>query len=247
MAFVYTLKQFAKKFDLRGQRMILVGYEGDSTNYRVYDPATKQVKVTRDVTFHERIGKVEIGEDGDEDEMIVLRSAKQEVQQRDVLDEREAQQREEVREVGNQGQKAQDEEKEQQSEEGEGRELRRRDTIRRLSRYNLEVNIAEYVTPNSYEEAKRSIDAAQWAHAIEEELQAHNTNKTWTIVPKTPGTKTIDFKWVFRVKEDPQRIEFSDSKRDCMRVVSYNSAGSTTRRHLHRSCDTTRSVYSWQP
>lgn len=38
--------------------MILVGYEGDSPNYRVYDPTTKRVSVTRDATFYERVGRV---------------------------------------------------------------------------------------------------------------------------------------------------------------------------------------------
>lgn len=47
----------AKKFDLRARKMILVGYQSDSENYRVYDPTSKKVSVTRDVTFNEQAGK----------------------------------------------------------------------------------------------------------------------------------------------------------------------------------------------
>lgn len=47
-------KQFRRKFDPKAVKMILVGYQGDSTNYRLYNPRTKKVSVSRDVTFNEK-------------------------------------------------------------------------------------------------------------------------------------------------------------------------------------------------
>lgn len=45
-AYVLVPKQFTKKLDTRGKKLILVDYEGDSTNYRVYDPTTNSVSIT---------------------------------------------------------------------------------------------------------------------------------------------------------------------------------------------------------
>lgn len=66
------------------------------------------------------------------------------------------------------------------------------------------MDVAEYVAPNTYDEAMSSTDAAQWARAVQEELRAHENNQTWSIIPRTPKQKIIDSKWVFRVKKDPE-------------------------------------------
>jgi hypothetical protein len=42
-----------KKLDDRSRRMIFVGYEPGSMAYRVYDPATRRVSISRDVVFEE--------------------------------------------------------------------------------------------------------------------------------------------------------------------------------------------------
>ena len=52
-AFLYVPKQFTKKFDARSKKVLFVGYKGDSTNYRVYNPEMKSVTVSRNVVFHE--------------------------------------------------------------------------------------------------------------------------------------------------------------------------------------------------
>lgn len=52
--FVHIDKQFRKKFDSKAVKMVLVGYQGDSTNYRLYNPRTKKVLVSRNVIFNER-------------------------------------------------------------------------------------------------------------------------------------------------------------------------------------------------
>ena len=51
--FEHVPKQFTRKFDDRGKKIILVGYDGESTNYRLYHPDTKKVTVSRNVVFHE--------------------------------------------------------------------------------------------------------------------------------------------------------------------------------------------------
>lgn len=51
--FMHIPKQFRKKLNPKSKKMILVGYQGDSANYRLYDPVTKRISVTRDVVFNE--------------------------------------------------------------------------------------------------------------------------------------------------------------------------------------------------
>lgn len=95
------------------------------------------------------------------------------------------------------------------------RALRNRSEIKKPVRY--EVDVAEYVVPNTYEEAVNGKDAVQWAQAIEEELIAHEINHTWLIVPRTPAMKTIDSKWVFKIKNDTDREAQRYKARLCAR------------------------------
>lgn len=55
--------------------------------------------------------------------------------------------------------------------------------------------------PETYQEAKNSPEAHQWQQSIEEELNAHEKNRTWELVEKPQGAKVIGCKWVFRTKD----------------------------------------------
>jgi len=52
---VYVPKQFRSKFE--SKKMVLVGYDRDSSNYRVFDTNTSKIIVTRDVVFNENENK----------------------------------------------------------------------------------------------------------------------------------------------------------------------------------------------
>ncbi|CAK9809135.1 Retrovirus-related Pol polyprotein from transposon TNT 1-94 [Anthophora quadrimaculata] len=49
----------------------------------------------------------------------------------------------------------------------------------------------------------KSIDKDKWIKSIAEELDAHQKNKTWSLVEKPANVKVIQCKWVFRIKEEP--------------------------------------------
>lgn len=53
-AYMHIPKQFRKKLDAKAKQTVLVGYQGESANYRLYDPVRKNVVVSRDVTFDEQ-------------------------------------------------------------------------------------------------------------------------------------------------------------------------------------------------
>lgn len=196
VAYANIPKQFTKKFDARARKVIFVGYQENSPNYRVYDPVTGKINETRDVVFNEKLGKVatEATENVDDEDEIIL---PWKVYNEEESDEGEAQNEEEDGEVFEDVQK-EAAQPQQVSLAGTSRELRKRAAIRRPSRY--EVDYVEYVIPNNFNEAISSTEATQWAGAIKEELSAHEENKTWSIVPRTSDMRTIDSKWVFSIK-----------------------------------------------
>jgi len=52
-AYEYIEKQFRKKFDPKAKKALFVGYQNDSRNYRVYDPTTRKISVSKNVYFNE--------------------------------------------------------------------------------------------------------------------------------------------------------------------------------------------------
>lgn len=54
-AYVHIEKQFRKKLNAKAKKMLLVGYQAEYLNYRLYDPTTKRVLVSRNVVFNETL------------------------------------------------------------------------------------------------------------------------------------------------------------------------------------------------
>jgi len=77
-------------------------------------------------------------------------------------------------------------------------ELRNRGNLKRPDRY--EACIALCDEPITYEDATNGKNSKEWIIAINEELQAHDRNNTWTIVDLPKDKTIIDYKWVFKRK-----------------------------------------------
>ncbi|GJU50602.1 zinc finger, CCHC-type containing protein [Tanacetum coccineum] len=56
--------------------------------------------------------------------------------------------------------------------------------------------------PVSYTEASKK---REWVEAMDAELSSIEKNKTWTLVDLPKNRKAIDLKWVYKVKRDPSR------------------------------------------
>lgn len=146
--------------------MFFVGYQGDSTNYRVYNPDTKSVSVSRNVLFHEYHDKPESLKKnkkevtlsiGDEEEPLPHDQNEPDTVIEEVAPKREC--------IGC-----------SRSPVFEERQLRDRSTLRGPVRY--EANLAEYETPTTFREAVAGKDSLKWKYAIREELEAHRENNT---------------------------------------------------------------------
>lgn len=200
-AFVHVPKQFTRKFDARSKKVLLVRYKDNSNNYRLYNPETKNVTVSRNVIFHETLQ----GPDPpiNEDKTVTIPMWNEpSVDNNDepVVDKKDAH-----------GELAVDNEKirdgdvvERQLPRVEPRQLRDRSTLRLPARYD-EVNIAEFEVPANFKKAIDGKDSSKWTEAVRDKLKAHETNKTWTIVPKEIDKKTIDSKWVFKILWDANK------------------------------------------
>ncbi|GMF35705.1 unnamed protein product [Phytophthora fragariaefolia] len=59
----------------------------------------------------------------------------------------------------------------------------------------------KYVTePQSYKQAIASGEAAQWGKAMDSEIQSHEDNETWILVPRPKGRNILQNRWVYVIK-----------------------------------------------
>jgi hypothetical protein len=79
-AFVHIPKQMTTKLEPRSKKMLFVGYDGESSNYRVFDPVSKKVSVSRDVV-DERTEDADEREEEDEFQEATEEVADMEVQE----------------------------------------------------------------------------------------------------------------------------------------------------------------------
>ncbi|KAL6421375.1 hypothetical protein ACFW04_012822 [Cataglyphis niger] len=170
ISYLHINKQF-RKFDSKAKKVLLVGYQGDSANYRLYNPKTRNVSVSR-VMFNETTQK-ELSTE--ETSMDKITFPQEEEFEKIAANEPVA---EEVPDVS------------VQEEAGAGR------SMIRFLRYAC---IAECNVPITHQEAINGPNRKEWIKTIEDELEAHKVNKTWNIVPKTENKKLIDSKWIFKV------------------------------------------------
>jgi len=164
--FVHVPKEQRSKWDKKSKKMIFVGYQQDSLNYRLYDPHTAKIIVSRDVKFNKSKDKATLTNDG------VSLPLDGNSQQRDSGNSSPVEQLESNEEY-------ESTEEESQREEVQERLLRNRNTIRKPNRY--EANLVELSEPTTYQEAISGKNADKWNKAIEEELEAHKRNGTWRL------------------------------------------------------------------
>lgn len=141
-AFVHVPKTQRRKWDTKSKKMILIGYQANSSNYRLFDPQNGQITVLRDVTFNEKNQHEDSIEEKEKNEVILpLHDKNDDSVEKDAKDEQ-------------MNQKTSDE----TSEQDEPRhQLRDRNKLKKPSRY--EANLTTIEEPSTYEEAVTSPDA----------------------------------------------------------------------------------------
>ena len=183
-------KQQRTKLQPKSKKYIFVGYDGDSNNYRLFDPETRKIKISRDVIFNEDFDNSKpreniVGIKLNNEEDTIREHLVEEEEHQDVEDnlENDFHQVEEIHE-----------------EETQTRKLRPRQNLKQPDRYC--ANLVEIDEPETYEEAVKSPQAKEWISAINEELTALKNNNTWELQELPIDKKAIGFKWVFKIKRD---------------------------------------------
>lgn len=182
-AYMHVPDKLRKKLEPKSKKMIFVGYEKESKNYRLFDPLTKRIKVSRDVIFNEENTKLKTSPPPSTflfsfNEDIENDKSSTDEDQDNVTDTSPDPNR-----------------------DFDSYTLRPRSSLKVPARY--EVNVADIAIPNTYEEAMSSPQANNWKEAIQEELNSLEKNKTWDLVLPPESANIIGSKWVFKVKYLP--------------------------------------------
>lgn len=219
-AYPFVPSIFRRKWDPKSKaNQIFVGYEHNSGNYRIFDPNTSRISVTRNVIFNEELRHT-TAEDG---VWISIDEVSPEEHAREQGNNQAARDDVERGEVQNDGADVEeiDQDRESEAEDGidipqpennrapprrhvaaeiEPRVLRPRELLRTPNRYAACVTFDD--APKNFKDAMNRSDSALWIRAIEKELDAHAKNNTWTVTELPTGRKPIGFKWVFKIKNE---------------------------------------------
>lgn len=205
------------KFDPKSRKLIIVGYDNESTNYRLWDKEKRRIFVSSDVTFDEAAAPItqeddsgmilSFGPDFDNEDQFqivdlpanpppaAVEGIENQVDALPVPEEDNAAAAEPpAREVPADVPAAE--------APGGGRNLRGRDKLRAPDYYGCPVAFFAESAPSTYADAISSDESAHWKAAMEEELAALEENNTWTLCSLPPGKRAIGCKWVFAVKTD---------------------------------------------
>ncbi|GKD75351.1 retrovirus-related pol polyprotein from transposon TNT 1-94 [Tanacetum coccineum] len=186
ISYVHVPSQRRSKLDDRSKKHVFVGYDKQSKGYKLYNPVTRKVVVSRDVEFEE---------EGSWDWSI------EENERYDFLPMTDE---EETGESGDEVQQPESptptptQDSPLSSSEGEPKTR----SLQELYEVTDEIPLlCLYVDcePLVFEEAMKS---KKWRQAMEEEIKSIEKNDTWELTTLPKGQKAIGVKWVYKAKKN---------------------------------------------
>ena len=197
-----------KKLDDRSLMLVHLGTEPGSKAYRLYNPNTRRVIVSRDVVFDEEKSWNWSKEDKQETESFVISEGRFETNDEDNTLSKAI---ENVKETEEAPDPTCSVSKQSTSEtEDQPQYLRRSERQTHQPKYledyvllaeELAEDVLLYLNnePRNFEEAKNS---KEWTRACEDEIESIEKNRTWELVELPLGAKAIGLKWVFKIKRN---------------------------------------------
>jgi transposase InsO family protein len=173
-AWAYKLPK-CDKLETRAREVRMVGYH--PCGYRLWDPVTNEIVVSRDVRFNE--SNIFFKGQEKENESTICEDKSHEKEQ-SVESEIE------------------DKEEENLYREKERRQIRKPKRFEDYELYTTYCLCAH--DPKTYDEAVEM--GQEWRDAIHNELDAHEKYNTWTPAVLPKGKTIIDTRWVFKTKAD---------------------------------------------
>lgn len=194
---VHIPKEKRKKWDKKATKHILVGYDDNTKGYRLYNPVTKKVINSRDVTVMESPRNIrytietKARECDSVGEELTVSSESPEDSFSDLTEE------------------ADGEDVDYVPETSPNLDLDQPRRSQRPPKPKVDNDFVSYACegvsttegdPVSVQEALGRPDGDSWRNAIEEELDSFEKNNAWELVTTEKDSTVVDCKWVFKKK-----------------------------------------------
>lgn len=205
-----------KKLDDRSKKVVNLGKEPGTKAYRLYDPITKRVHVSRDVIFEEAESwpwksTIESGTNNDHDSFSILEALdnRHEVERIDIADAESGAATEtesegsDMESPGLQS-PASTENSDNYDDSNATRKYR---SLYEVYNDSQEVELEDELylmgteEPNTYRQASSDKD---WRLAMQQEMNSIEQNGTWKLTELPKDQKVIGLKWVYKLKKDAE-------------------------------------------
>ncbi|KMQ91985.1 gag-pol polyprotein [Lasius niger] len=214
-AMVHVPKECRRKWDMKSDKCIFLGYLEDGNGYRLYHESSQKIIKARDVVFIENIQRkrgASLKQTATKGIMVCEETLNHNPNEPAELSDDSSNSLEfwdaddeQEEPLPSSGETSSTEEQEQATEPEET-------TLRRSTRKPAPRNFKDYVTykamvigpddPITLQEALESEACDSWQQAMRNEYDALLENKTWDLVDLPPGRKPLKCKWVFKTKRD---------------------------------------------
>ncbi|UYV60287.1 hypothetical protein LAZ67_1000726 [Cordylochernes scorpioides] len=176
-AYMHIPKENRKKWDNKSIKLMFLGYENTSKNFRLWDWKTRKIRISKDVTF---------------DEKTTLHSDRESTKPKEIIFQINSAPDESPVATANIP----------VQEMPPVSDISSHPMITRSKVSNSQCNFALADEPSNYIDAITSSDSERCKLAMDEEIDALNKNKTWTLERLADGHKPIGCKWVYKIKTE---------------------------------------------
>lgn len=199
--FIHIPKERRQKLDPKATKCMFVGYDNKSKGYRVWNPTTGKIEISRDVIFLL------------EDSRVTLDVGAEEKVDKDADNGDASDQNAGDGDANNYVTPV------QRNDRGTICNLDNRNVVNRRLRDRSTITATKRLTylasgehfamlaiseePKTYEQAIQADDHKQWEQAMDEEYDSLIKNRTWTLVEAPVDQRVIDNRWVYKVKQNP--------------------------------------------
>ena len=195
IAYVHVPDPKRKKLDNKGEKCVLLGVSEESKAYRLYNPLTKKICISKDVVFDESIGWN--WESPNKGKSVALELEDNESAE---IEEDAHSDLEESNELDGSDHGSEDAETPLQNIQRQRQRPVWMNDYTSGEGLSDEETLAHFVAgrdPISFDEA---IKSARWRKAMDLEIEAIERNNTWELVELPEGEKPVGVKWIYKTK-----------------------------------------------